>query len=73
MTFAFVCIGLVLVPFIALGVLGIIGLIRPDIRKKGMRQLRQPFAQRQWPTQRSQMRDLEDEAIRRFGPKQKPQ
>ncbi len=72
MTIALVSLGLMLVPFLVIGVLGIIGLVRPDIREKAFRQLRQPFAMRQPPIGRNQMRDLEDEAIRRYGQNDEP-
>ena len=67
----YVFMGLVTVPLLAVGILSVIGLFRPDIRKKGIRQLRQPFVlprgtKSEYALHKDHRR-LEDEVIRRYG------
>jgi hypothetical protein len=59
------------VPLFAIALLLIVGLVRPEVRRKGLRQISQPF----FPLGRisnkhvsqKQRSELEDEVIRRFG------
>ena len=66
-----VFLGLVLLPLLTIGILALIGLFRPDIRRKGIRQLRQSFflplgTKSQFELHKDNRR-LEDEVIRRYG------
>ena len=67
----YVFMGLISVPLLAVGILSVIGLFRPDIRKKGIRQLRQPFVLPRGTKSEyalhKEHRRLEDEVIRRDG------
>ena len=67
----YVFMGLISVPLLAVGILSVIGLFRPDIRKKGIRQLRQPFVLPRGTKSEyalhKEHRRLEDEVIRRYG------
>ena len=67
----YVFMGLVTVSLLAVGILSVIGLFRPDIRKKGIRQLRQPFVLPRGTKSEYALhtdhRRLEDEVIRRYG------
>ena len=66
-----VSLGLVLVPLLTIGILSLVGLFRPDIREKGVRQLRQPFALPRGTKSEYELhkdnRRLEDQVIRRYG------
>jgi len=66
----------VAIPLVSIGLLLVIGLRFPEIRRKGLRQLRQPFALRGGVTSAyelgKQRRELENEVIRRFGRPDKP-
>lgn len=66
-----ICLALVTIPLLAIGVLLIVGVFAPEVRKKGLRQLRQPFALQQSSLSEfalhKQRRSLEDEVIRRYG------
>ncbi|HUV58352.1 MAG TPA: hypothetical protein VMV96_06085 [Acidimicrobiales bacterium] len=66
-----VLVAVVTIPLLAVGSLLLIGLRYPEVRRKGLRQLRQPFALRGGMTSAYELskgrRSLEDEAIRRFG------
>ena len=66
-----VLVVLVLVPLLAIVLLSVIGFVRPEVRRKGLRQLRQPFFvgpvhESSFALQKNR-RLLEEEAIRRFG------
>jgi hypothetical protein len=67
----FVLLGLVVVPLLALGLLQVIGLFSPRVRREGRQQLSQPFRLRGGTVSEyelaKQRRRLEDETIRRFG------
>ncbi|MBW4030750.1 MAG: hypothetical protein HIU57_08810 [Acidobacteria bacterium] len=58
-------------PFLTMGLLGVIGWVSPEVRRKGLRQLARPFALGRTSTSRYELcrgrSDLEDEVIRRFG------
>jgi len=62
---------IIAVPLFALALLLIVGLIRPEVRRKGLRQISQPFFSlgRIANKHESQQKrsELEDEVIRRFG------
>lgn len=67
----FVLLGLLTAPLLAIGVLLVIGLFSPAVRRRGLRQLSQPFRLRGGTVSEyelgKQRRGLEDETIRRFG------
>jgi len=68
----FVLVLLVAIPFLALGVLFLVGLLSPNVRRKGMNQLRRPFivngGSRREHSLQQQRHYLETEIIRRFPP-----
>ena len=69
-----VLLGLAAIPLLTIGLLLMIGLFAPNVRRRGLRQLRQPFRLRSGVvsefTLQKQRRHFEDEIVRRFG---KPQ
>lgn len=73
---AIVSFVLVIVPLLAMGLLFIIGWKFPEVRRRGLHQLSQPFALRGARANgyelRQRRRTLEDEVIRRFGPPDPP-
>lgn len=67
-----VCLGLMVVPLLAMGILLIIGRRRPDVAKRGLRQLTAGWTPpRNTPSEfelHRKRRQLENEVIRRYGP-----
>lgn len=71
----YVCLALVCIPLLTMGVLLVIGIFRPDVSRRGLRQLRAGWTmpkgtQSEYALHR-QRRSLENDAIRRFGQRDK--
>ena len=73
-----IVVAVMVLPWVALAVLLLIGVVFPEVRRKGIRQLRQPFALRSEGfvseyRLNKRRHELEDEVIRRFSPsREKP-
>ena len=68
-----VVIAVMVLPWVAVAVLLLIGVVFPEVRRKGIRQLRQPFALRSGKFMseyrlNKRRHALEDEVIARYGP-----